>query len=152
MPRLIFESELAMTRILLVVLLLVTQGSLTVPRTYDDAERDLKALEAARHEAEIKGKPEVLRRILADDYFGIGSRGETYTKADEISFAGELPNVSIVTDEVVVRLYGDTGIGTGRDALTEQRGARSKRYRYTCVYVRRKGAWQLASYQMTATD
>ena len=137
-----------MTKLLLVGLFLIIPLLSVWAQTPKDTQRELRALDAAFREADVKGNAEVLRRMLADDYFGIGSRGETYTKSDEVSLAEDL-SISIVTDDVVVRLYGDTGIVTGRSTVTAQGVTEPKRYRYTSVYVRRKGAWQLVSYQMT---
>lgn len=50
-----------------------------------------------------------------------------------------------------IRLYGDVALVTGRTRMTGRYDGKpfSSHYRYTDVYVRRAGTWQVASVQIT---
>jgi ketosteroid isomerase-like protein len=59
--------------------------------------------------------------------------------------SGELKFQSITTDEVRVRIYGNTAIETGRSTMIGQdRGKAVPRdNRFTRVWVKQRGHWQL---------
>ena len=58
---------------------------------------------------------------------------------------------TLTTDEVKVRVYGDTAVTTGLAKVKGQSGGQdlSGTYRYMNVLVRRGGRWQSVAFQAT---
>jgi ketosteroid isomerase-like protein len=119
------------------------------------AEQDLLKLEREWLDAYIKGDAAVLERIEADDFSITYAGGEVLTKAQELANlkANASANASIKfdTEGTKVRLYGDTAVLTGavNQRLTDNGTERVMRYRYTDVWVKRNGRWQVAASQLT---
>jgi ketosteroid isomerase-like protein len=90
-----------------------------------------------------------LRRIYADDFFGIGPTGVVRNKAEVIAdfTSHALTYQSITTAEVRVRVYGNTAVETGRSTMVGQdRGnAVPRENRFTRVWVMMDGRWQLVA-------
>ena len=118
--------------------------------------REIVDLERQTKEAVLHRDAEFPKRILADDYVAITPLGQVTSKQEAISArrSGQLRYESMNITEMVVRLYGDTAIVTARaDVKGHQLGEDfSGPYRYTRVWVRRKGHWQTVSYQATVTQ
>ncbi len=118
--------------------------------------REIVDLERQTKEAVLHRDADFPLRILADDYVAITPLGQVTSKQEAISArrSGQLRYESMNITEMVVRLYGDTAIVTARaDVKGHQLGEDfSGPYRYTRVWVRRKGHWQTVSYQATVTQ
>jgi len=92
-----------------------------------------------------------VRRIWSDDARLVATTGRVKSKAEEIEdvTAPEPPELKAqwsVADQIV-REYGDTGVVIGRFA---QKGTWSgqpfeRPYRYTNVYAKTRGEWQMIS-------
>jgi ketosteroid isomerase-like protein len=94
-----------------------------------------------------------LERISADDYNVTYSTGEVMTKAQEIAKLKSVPAgaLKLSTEATKVRIYGDTAVLTG---ILNQNGTdagmpRNLRLRYTDVWVKRGGRWQVVAAQLT---
>lgn len=117
------------------------------------SEQEIKALEAERNQAILKGDAATLERMTADDYTFITLRGELRTK-DEIvkGFrSGSFKYDSRTISDLKVRVYGDTAIVTGK---ATQKGAENGKdysgdYRFTRVYVKQNGHWSTVALQTT---
>jgi len=117
-------------------------------------ERVVKALERNYAEAVIRQDVPALERILADDFIATSSRGELRNKGQEIDDIKPSPDYVMKgfdLDDVSVRVFGDTAIATGRSTLKASYKGRDSisLFRYTRVYVKRKGKWQVVSQQLT---
>ena len=95
-----------------------------------------------------------LDRLLADDYFFFNSRGRLVTKAEFLAAlqAGVVQYESQDLDEVLIRVYGDTAIVTGR--LREQGAFQGQtfdeRFRITRVYIKQAvHGWRSVAYHST---
>src|SRR6185369_1265421 len=110
-------------------------------------ERAIRKLDNERIQAQINADARALDRIYADDFIGVGPSGTVRTKPQVLSdfTSGELKFQSITTDEVQVRIYGNTAVETGRSTMNGQdRGKAVPRdNRFTRVWVKRQGHWQL---------
>jgi hypothetical protein len=75
-----------------------------------------------RIQAQIDADAAALTRIYADDFIGIGPSGTVRTKPQVISdfTSRELKFQSITTDDVRVRVYGNTAVETGRSTMIGQ--------------------------------
>lgn len=116
-------------------------------------EQEIRELESQIAKAVVAGDAAFVERVWADDFSYTGVRGEVRNKADILADlrSGTLKFDKLEFDDIRVRLYGDTAVATGR-ATTKGRGPTgeiSGLFRYTRVYVRRAGRWQLASFQGT---
>lgn len=110
-------------------------------------EQVIKQLDHERIQAQIESDTAALERIYATDFVGVGPSGALRTKPQVISdFAsGELKFQSITTDEVQIRIYGNTAVETGRSTMNGQdRGKTVPRdNRFTRVWVKQQGLWRL---------
>lgn len=119
----------------------------------DEPESELLKLESQIAQAVVRRDVAFVQRVWGDDFFYTGVRGETKTKKDIVAEleSGELRFERLQFDDQRVRMYGETAVVTGR-ATTKGRGPQgeiSGQFRYTRVYVRRSGQWQLVAFQGT---
>lgn len=119
------------------------------------AEADLLKSEREWLEAYMKGDFAALERIKADDYSITYSTGEVMSKAQEIAKLKSSPVAGgafkLNTENTKVRIYGDTAVLTGVliQSWTDNGKAMNARLRYTDVWVKRNGRWQVAVAQLT---
>ncbi len=113
-------------------------------------EQLILRLENEGREATLKNDIEVNDRLLADNWVNINPDGSVTTKAQLIALlkAGSFKIMSIDNDEVAVRVYGDAAVVTGRS--TSKRAGQNddiitRQVRFTRVYARQQGRWQVAS-------
>ena len=94
-----------------------------------------------------------LDRILADDLTVINPDGSTGDKAGEIGGlrSGKLKLESVINDEIKVRVFGETAVVTGRATIRGQIDEQviHAQNRYTSVFLKRRGRWQVISLQLT---
>jgi hypothetical protein len=112
-------------------------------------EKELMETEDKWLEAGIRGDARVAALLLAEDYQGMTPTGSVEDKAQFVAGirAGSLRADSYHQDERYVRILGETAVSTGRLSLKQQDGFTQTRY--TRVYVRRQGRWQLFVMQTT---
>jgi ketosteroid isomerase-like protein len=112
-------------------------------------EQAIRQVDHERIQAQIEADVMALDRIYADDFIGIGPSGRVRTKAQVISdfTSGDLKFQSITTDDVRVRVYGNTAVETGRSTMIGQdRGKAVPRdNRFTRVWIKQVGRWRLVS-------
>jgi ketosteroid isomerase-like protein len=93
-----------------------------------------------------------LERILADDFIFTDDEGQVYGKAQYIEAAIQVIKVdSYAVDDHMIRVYGDTGIVSGRwtGKMTIAGKDASGAFRYTDTFVKRQGRWQVVASQDT---
>jgi uncharacterized protein (TIGR02246 family) len=143
-----------MSRTIVIAVLLLTTASIALgqsPRASRDQTRSIEQLirhlDQERIQAQINADAAALDRIYAPDFTGVGPSGAVRTKPQVISdfTSGALKFQSITTDEVQVRIYGNTAVETGRSTMTGQdRGKAVPRdNRFTRVWVKHQGHWRL---------
>src|ERR687883_10712 len=112
-------------------------------------EQAIRRLDDERIQAQIHADAAALNRLYADDFIGVGPSGTVRIKAEVISdfTSGDLKFQSITTDDVQVRVYGDTAVETGRSTMNGQdRGKIVPRdTRFTRVWVKQQGRWRLVA-------
>ena len=96
---------------------------------------------------------EALKTILADDMTYVHTTTARDTKQSLLDAleGGRLNYQSMITDDVEVRVYGDTAIVTGAAKIqVASRGqANSFAVRFTDAYTNRDGRWQMVAWQAT---
>ena len=113
-------------------------------------EQVIMLLENEGREATLKNDFEANDRLLADKWVNINVDGSITTKAKllELLKVGSFKIMSIDNDEIMVRVYGDAAVVTGR-STTRRAGQGdeivTRQVRFTRVYARQKGRWQVVS-------
>ena len=112
-------------------------------------EQVIRQVDHERIQAQIDANAVVLNRIYADDFIGIGPSGTVRNKAQVISdfTSGDLKFQSITTDDVRVRIYGNTAVETGRSTMIGQDKGKvvPRDNRFTRVWVKQVGRWRLVA-------
>jgi len=95
----------------------------------------------------LKADVAFLERVLHQDYVHQDWRGTAENRSQylENRKTGRLAYEVLEWDEVKVRVYGDTAIVTGHSSAKgkDQQGAFDNQRRFTLVFLRRDGRWQL---------
>lgn len=114
-----------------------------------EVEQQVRKVEEERCQAILRNDVKALDLLMASEYTAIFqiNGGRVTTKADEL--AVNQPDTRKVESwdptDVNIRIYGDVGLVTGLaeiiDVLNGDR--RHIRVRYTHVWVKRNGSWQL---------
>jgi len=144
-----------MRQLLVVALLLVTtalaaqqresRGGAQPPRV----EQIIRRLDAERIQAQIHADAATLARRYADDFVGVGPSGTVRTKPQVLAdfTSGALKFQSITTDDVQVRVYGNTAVETGLSTMQGQDQGRPvpQETRFTRVWVKQQGHWRLVA-------
>lgn len=116
-------------------------------------EQTLRMLSEELFQAYPKQQSSVLDRILADDLTVINPDGSTGNKAGEMGSlrSGALKLESVTNDDVKVRIFGETAVVTGRATIKGQIEGKEihDQNRYTSVFVKRRGRWQVIAMQIT---
>ena len=149
-------SELHMRPALLIAVLVLTvapmcegqeQSASTDQRS--SVEETIRKLDNERIQAQIHADATALDRIYAADFIGVGPSGRVRTKPQVISdfTSGGLKFQSITTDDVQVRVYGNTAVETGRSTMIGQDKNKvvPRDNRFTRVWVKLHGSWQLVA-------
>lgn len=125
-----------------IAVLLVTLVS-SLAQTGDETE--IRRLEHAWDQANLKGDADALARILATEFIMTGDDGKVHSKAEVLEKlrSRRIAYESAKTEELKVMLHGDAAVTNGR-----WRGAYTNRgkkvelvERFTNFYVRRNGRW-----------
>jgi len=121
-----------------------------------DVEKQLKELERQWLDAYAKHDAQAIEQIEAEDFTITYPDGKVLTRTDEIENlkkqAGAPADGSRAahTEDTKVRLYGDVAVLTGRFIVTAGAAATTiSESRYTDVYAKRQGHWQVVASQLT---
>jgi ketosteroid isomerase-like protein len=116
-------------------------------------ERELTQLVQDIDVAVVKADVAFLERVLHQDYVHTRSRGTVENRAQYLDHrkTGGVDYEALIADEINVRLDGDTAVVTGRTTAKgkDQQGALEGQRRWTRVFLRRDGRWQLVAYHGT---
>jgi ketosteroid isomerase-like protein len=113
---------------------------------------EVKKAELERLRAGVSKDVAAVAAATADDYMQIDADGNVLDKAAALeriksSYARLQSNP---VDEMVVRVYGNTAVLTGRGTPRGTIDGKSAyALRYTRVYVKRDGRWQVVLFQQT---
>lgn len=117
-------------------------------------EQMILQLEKEGREATLKNDPEANDRLLADDWVNTNPNGTLTTKAQLMALikSGSFKILSIETEDVKVRVYGDCAVVTGL-STTKREGRDGqlvlRQVRFTRVYARTGTRWQVVAAQST---
>ena len=112
-------------------------------------EQAIRRLDHERIQAQISADAVALDRIYADDFIGIGPSGTVRTKPQVIAdfTSGELKFQSITTDDVQLRVYGNTVVETGLSTMIGQDKGKAvpRDNRFTRVWIKKGARWRLVA-------
>jgi ketosteroid isomerase-like protein len=124
-----------------------------VVRGDGDAEQELIRIETAWRKARVEGDVAFLESLYAKELRIAGTDGSVIERGTDISLfaSGKIRPEFIKAEDMRVSLYSDVAVVTGSDHLKgSYKGAqREGRVRFTHVFVRREGRWQLVASQGT---
>lgn len=111
----------------------------------------IERLEQRWQRAELESNTTIMSSMLADDYLGISANGRLSTKTETLdSFkTGSIHFSAMNTADRKIRVYGSTAVVVSRAQVTgsQQGQDLSGHYRYTRVYHRENGVWQIVSFE-----
>jgi ketosteroid isomerase-like protein len=138
---------------ILLLLVVVAQGATRLrsaqPNDQTRTEQKLRQLERDWDAAIVRKDMSTLDRILSADFLYVDSVGAVNPRAAVLD--GIKNSEAVIepfeTEDVSVRVYGNTAILTGRFAqrATYKGQTFSGQFRYTDVYVKRGSNWQAVS-------
>ena len=142
------------TAALVITVSLGVVGQTTRRGTLSEAEQAVRDLEHRYSDAVMRQDVAAIGNLLADDFVATSSRGQIRDKAKEIEDIKPSPDFKMEgfsLDDIDVRLFKDTAIVTGRSTLRVAFKGQSNTsaFRYTRVYVKRDGRWQVVAQQLT---
>ena len=118
-----------------------------------DTEREIRKLQMEYDKAALEQDAAAYDRLFADDFTLTQAGGKITTRAETIAAAkaGDTKMQEGRSDDIKVRVYGNTTIVTCR--WTEKSITKGKPFsgalRYTTVWVKKNGKWQIVSDQGT---
>ena len=117
-------------------------------RGYNENEARQYITDSERQWAEsvASGQTTDVERIIADDFVGVDTHGQTYNKAKMIADTRKGPEffVSNHLNDVNIRFYGDTAVAQGSESWQKHNGDRG-RFVWTDTWLRRNGKWQIVA-------
>jgi ketosteroid isomerase-like protein len=143
-----------MKRTLIFITLVITMSSLALGQIRrNKMQEELLRLEKEFAQAIVKNDVETVGRFLADDWIIIDPDGGIIDKSRFLGVikSGALTHEMMESDDIRVRIYGDTAVVTG---LTTTKGkfsgqAFTTQERTTDVIVKQNGRWQYVFSQLT---
>ena len=145
-----------MRKIYVITVLVLTAGSIALGQkqsargnSKESVEQAIRRLDHERIQAQIGADAVALDRIYADDFIGIGPSGTVRTKPQVIAdfTSGALKFQSITTDDVQLRVYGNTVVETGRSTMIGQDKGKvvPRDNRFTRVWIKQGTRWRLVA-------
>ena len=116
-----------------------------------EAERELLKVNEQYDDAIMRGDVAALERIFADEFIYTNPKAEVLDKKQQIAAlsSGGVKLTDAKSDDVRIRIYGQTAVMTGRFTAKADSAGTSEMIneRYTAVWIRRDGGWQLVAEQ-----
>lgn len=147
-------SRLFMSSLLLLLVVFAvtaqTESGTSPPKR---VEQELLQVNKTYDEALVRSDIAALERIFAEEFIYISTSGSVANRAQQIELirSGALKIDSGASDDVHVRLYGETALVFGSFKAKGQFNGQAfdSIERYTSVWVKRSGRWQLVAEQGT---
>ncbi|HTG45492.1 MAG TPA: DUF4440 domain-containing protein [Verrucomicrobiae bacterium] len=110
----------------------------------------------AYDQALLSGDAKAQDRILADDFIGTSRDGDLFSKMDarRALDSGDESFSSSNTEDLKIKVYGDTAVATGRwIGAGKSKGEQwSGAHRFTDTWVKRAGQWQVLASHLSKID
>ncbi|GAB3506491.1 hypothetical protein GCM10027341_39630 [Spirosoma knui] len=120
-------------------------------RAQSGDEKAVLDVEKQRFDAQVNKDQAVMNKVLADDLMYTHSNGNTDGKQAFIQaiVEGKSNYMGLQPQEQKVRLYGNTAVVNGvvQVKMNNNNQPTEFKLRYTDVYVKKSGQWQLVAWQ-----
>lgn len=117
------------------------------------AEREVLQANEAYDAAIVSRDVDAYQKIVADEFIFTDFKGAVFNKSQEIEKikTRKIKFISGKSDDVRVRIYGKTAVVTGRFRAEIIGDGKNYSFaeRYTAVFVKQSGHWQLIAEQST---
>jgi ketosteroid isomerase-like protein len=117
-------------------------------------EDQIRQMEIEWGDAFLRRDLDALDRLMADEYILTDPLGSVRDKAESLDAikTSDVLFESTESDNVTVRINGDTAVVTGRSTFRGRYKGWSMagRYQYTDVLVKRRGSWKAVGSHITA--
>ncbi|HEY3137220.1 MAG TPA: nuclear transport factor 2 family protein [Blastocatellia bacterium] len=117
---------------------------------------ELTRLERVWNEAYVRGDADALDRLLADDLIVQMSEMQVLDKTKSIGIlrSGRVRFSRYETSDLRIRVYDNAAVVTGRlERIRDAQGHQAADYwRFTKVYVRRNGKWQVVAWHASTVS
>ena len=139
-------------RLILIALLSIVSSATALAQS--NVESEVLKINNEYEEAIARRDATVHERLFAADYTYTPGNGNIMGREDHMSFtkSGAVEVKSLRSEDVRVRVYGDTAVVTGLWVSVDRRVGKEfaeRKIRYLLVYVRRDGRWQIVAEQRT---
>lgn len=141
------KSLLVMTLLTAAAIAAFAQTTANLPAQKESAEQAVLQVTQAWLDADERQDRATLDKIIADDFVGTAPRGRMVNKQDIIPKEGTTGGhgLAISTQDLQVRISGDTAIVVGRGIpKTQEKGGRPE-LRFTVVFEKRADRWQMVA-------
>jgi ketosteroid isomerase-like protein len=131
-----------------------TPAAAAPAQSSEEIKKEILAQDDRRFAAMVQADAKTMGEILHDDLTYIHSSGQLANREQTIAqvTTGQIRYQNILPSEREVRLYGDFAVVTGRAQLrVYSEGSKLLGFwvRFTEVWTRNKGVWQLIAWQST---
>jgi ketosteroid isomerase-like protein len=131
-----------------------TPARASTPVVTENVDATIRQLVIDRDAAIRTADTAAIERIYGDTYVSTGPTGVVRSKADVISDfkSGALKIESIESEDLKVQPYGDTAVVTGRTRIkgTDKGRALTGEQRFTQVYAKKDGRWQIVAFHLSS--
>ena len=142
-----------MRRVVMVLTLaLAAAGAAVAQAPADSVGGRILALDRLRFAADLRADAAALDSLLADDVTYVRSSGAVDGKAEylrALGATGQYALDSLVPADLSVRVFGEAAVVTGRLIVKLRAQPAPYAIRFTDVWARRRGRWQLVAFQAT---
>jgi hypothetical protein len=136
------------------LLVSLAPAGLSAQRGAGSAEDEVARAARQYLDARLANDTAAISRLLAEEYIGINSTGALADRASALRLPMNVtptgqPIGAFDLDSTHVRVYGTAAVMTGIRRVRSADGSAGGGLRFTFVFVRRDGRWQLAASQAT---
>jgi ketosteroid isomerase-like protein len=144
-------------KILIAVFMTAASFTQQPARPADSADKaELSRLEKVWNEAHVRGDADALDRLWAEDLTVTVPNMSVITKPTAVAMAksGRIKFTRYETSEISIRVYGDAAVVTGVVERTRTLNNRDfdDKWRFTKMYIRRAGRWQVVAWHASTID
>ena len=138
--------------VMALTLALTAAGAALAQAPADSVGRRILELDRLRFAADRRADAAALDSLLADDVTYVRSSGAVDGKAEylrALGATGQYALDSLVPADLSVRVFGEAAVVTGRLIVKLRAQPAPYTIRFTDVWARRRGRWQLVAFQAT---